>query len=245
MGISCVSCGYDNDPTRVYCHSCGKKLERGSVAAPPPSGFTHPTDVTSIKRTRPSVPWYKYFAFLLKLVFSGALVFAAVLALLPPRHMPPASQPDVDLARRVVMLVDAASTADGPRSFSLPALDVGRCIAGMARPKNEDRASLESVYSATEDGSFRVGLKTRPLGLFYLYFEAEYAPVVAGFGYGLQPLRYSVGRLPLPFALSWLVEMHLRSLSEALAVPLSQLATASYIGISPDNVTVRWAGASR
>ena len=83
MGLRCTSCGYDNDPTRVYCHSCGTRLERGGQAPPPPTGFTHPTDIHKMKKPRQPVEWGKYFGALLRLVVLSGLIAAVVLALLP------------------------------------------------------------------------------------------------------------------------------------------------------------------
>jgi hypothetical protein len=245
MGLRCTSCGYDNDPTRVYCHSCGGRLERGGQAAPPPTGFTHPTDVMKMKKPGQPLAWGKYFAAVVKLVILVGLVAAVVLALLPPHDVPPPVAPDKALAERLSSLVAASSTADGTRAFSVPAADIATWLASSVVLKQQNsflKMKPERVYVVPGDGEVRVGVETLlPVGL-HLYFEGCYAPTPEGDGYGLTTKRFSIGRLPLPSVAGLLVQRQLDSLGEALAVPLGQLARASHISITPETVMLRWSG---
>lgn len=245
MGIRCAGCGYDNDPTRVYCHNCGVRLERGAAATAPPTGFTHPTDVEKMKRPRTPLPWGKYFAFFFKLCAFAAVAAVSTAAFLPPRDVPPPVDPDTSLAERLSALVSDASSAGSPRSFAVPAADVSRwlvTVAKFASPEGFVRLDPKRVYAVQGDGTIRIGLEATLLGAADLYFEGDYAPAASGAGYSLQPVRYSIGRLPLPVALGWPVERQLAGLGDALAVPLSQLAKASHIGVTPEQLTLRWAG---
>ena len=247
MGLRCTSCGYDNDPTRVYCHSCGGRLERGGQTAPP-TGFTHPTDVIKMKKPREPLPWRDYAAALLRLTVLAGLTGAVGLAFWPPRDVPPPVATDKDLAGRLSSLVAASAAADGTRAFSIPATDVGTWLASSVVLKEQDsmvKMKPERVYAVPGDGEIRVGIETSlPVGL-HLYFEGRYAPTPKAGGYGLTARRLSVGRLPLPSLAGWLVERQFKTLGEALSVPLGQLAGASHIGITPETVTLRWSGRPR
>lgn len=245
MGIRCSSCGYDNDPTRVYCHSCGIKLERGNSSAPPPTGFTHPTDVSKMKRPRQPISWGKYFGFALRLCVLAALAAAGVMAVLPPRNVPAALEADEGLAERLTALLGDAASAGSPRAFAVPANDVQQWLVTVVRfaePVSAVGLTPRRIYSEQGEGFIRVGMETSFLDAVDLYFEGDYVPVADGAGYTLRPFRYSVGRLPLPVALGWPVERQFKGLREALAAPLTQLARASYIGVAPEAVTLRWAG---
>lgn len=245
MAIRCAACGYDNDPTRVYCHNCGVKLERGSSTLPPPTGFTHPTDVGKIKRPRSPLPWGRYFTFFAKLCLLVAGAAILTMVLLPPKELPPPVEPDTQLAARLSALVSDASVAVSPRSFAVPSRDVDRWLVTSVKfAEPQSRLSLDPrrIYSVQGDGVVRVGLETKLLGAAPLYFEATYAPVPVGAGYALQPRGYSIGRLPLPVALGWPVQRQLDGLGQSLAEPLAQLARASYIGVTPEELTLRWAG---
>ncbi len=245
MGIRCASCGYDNDPTRVYCHSCGTKLERGAVVAPPPTGFTHPTDVVKMKRARAGLPWAKYFAFLLKLCAVGFLLGAVVLALLPPRNLPPAVPGDEGVAERLSGLISDASEADSARSFAVPAADLQRWLAAAVKFQGTTGVLAldpRRIYLVPSNGRFRLGLELGLPAEKAVFMEGEYVPVRAGNGYTLRPAKYCIGRLPLPVFLGYPVERQFDGLKEALAVPLGQLAKASFIEVGPETVSLRWPG---
>lgn len=245
MGIKCTGCGYDNDPTRVYCHNCGGKLERGGAPSPPPTGFTHPTDVVKMKRPRAALPWGKYFGFLLKLGLLAAVIAAVVLALMRPENIPAPVDGDENVAERISALVSDASGADSSRSFAVPVADVQRWLASVVKFRGTSGVVAldpRRVYLVPSDGSFRVGLEMCLPAEKSVFMEGEYVPVRDGAGYSLQPVGYSIGKLPLPVALAYPVERQLAGLRDALAVPLGQLAKASFIGIAPDSVTLRWSG---
>lgn len=243
MGLHCASCGYENDPTRVYCHSCGTKLERVASASPPPTGFTHPTDVLKMKKPRAPLAWGKYFGALAKLAVLGGLATAVVLALLPPYDIPPPVAADEGLSARLTGLLEDASSAAEPRAFALPAADINRwLVSGVALPGVDAPFKLRArrLYAVPGRGDLRVGLELVLPGAGHLFVEGDYAPVRKPGGYTLQPRRYSIGRLPLPVLLGWPVQKQMDGLAEALATPLGQFARASHIGIDPESVALRW-----
>ncbi|MFM8458319.1 MAG: hypothetical protein ACKOB0_05160, partial [Chthoniobacterales bacterium] len=98
------------------------------------------------------------------------------------------------------------------------------------------------VYVVPSNGRFRLGLELGLPAEKAVFMEAEYVPVRAGSGYTLQPAKYRIGRLPLPAFLGYPVERQFGGLREALAVPLGQLATASFIEVGPETVSLRWPG---
>ena len=248
MGLRCSNCGYDNDPTRVYCHSCGGRLERGAATSPP-TGFTHPTDVAKMKKPRQALEWRKYASALVRLLILAGIAAAVVLALLPPRNLPPPVEADEGLARRLSSLLASSAGAGGTRAFSIPAGDVGKWLASSVALKGQDgglvRIKPERVYAAPGEGVMRVGVETSTSFGLHLYFEGLYEPVAEGEGSGLAVRRLSVGRLPLPWLAGLFAERQLVGLGDALAVPLGQLARASHIGITPETVTLRWSADSR
>jgi hypothetical protein len=244
MSLHCAACQYDNDPTRVYCHSCGAKLERGAASPPPPTGFTHPTDVLKTSKERPPLAWSAGLAALVRLAVLGGLVWAVVLAFLPPHDIPAPVPADQDLADRLSALVADSSAPDGTRAFAVPAADVSAWLASNVTLHPADGAlsylNPERVYFVPRQGDFRLGLETAvPMG-FRVYFEGVYAPVRDASGCTLQAKRLSIGRLPLPPVLDLLVRKQFESLRGALETPLGQLASADEILITPDAVNLRW-----
>lgn len=251
MGLNCASCGYDNDPTRVYCHNCGTKLERGEGDPAPPSVFSSSPPQVKIKKRREPIAWGRYFLFFLRLCVLVGLVTAIVLALIPPRSIPAPVTPDEDLARRLSGLVQDAALADGKRGFAISAADLQRwfsTVVQFRRPENLWEVDPQRVYIEQKDGSIRVGVEALAGGAVNLYFEGEYAPVpTAGGGYGLKPLGYSIGRLPIPAEpqwIGWLVERQMSALGGALAEQLSHFSKASQVQVTPREVVLTWGGAN-
>lgn len=243
MGLHCASCGYENDPTRVYCHSCGTKLERVASASPPPTGFTHPTDVLKMKKPRAPLAWARYFGAFAKLAVLAGLAVAVVLALLPPRDIPPPVAADEGLSARLTGLLDDASSSSEPRAFALPAADINRwLVSGVALQSVDAPLKLrpQRLYAVPGRGDLRVGLELALPGAGRVFLEGDYAPVRKPGGYTLEPRRYSIGRLQLPVLLGWPVQKQMDGLAEALATPLGQFARASHIGIDPESVALRW-----
>lgn len=247
MALRCASCGYENDPTRVYCHNCGTRLDRGNVAAPP-TGFTPPSDMAKMRKPRQAVAWGRYFGALFKLALLALLVAAVALALLPPRHLPAPVEPDENLASRLSGLLDDASSSREARAFGLPAEDINRWLVSSVSLQGGTgsmQLKPQRLYAVPGHGQMRVGLEVTVAGAGQVFFEGDYEPVREGNGYTLEPRRYSVGRLSLPVLLGWPVQKQLDGLAEALSGPLGQLSRASYIGVSPEMVTLRWSDSGR
>lgn len=248
MGLLCTECGYDNDPTRVYCHSCGKRLERGAETVPPPTGFTHPTDVLKAQRAGKSLEFGPYVSVLVKLLVLGALAAGIVLALMEPQDVPPAVPKDEQLATRLSSLLADASSADSTRGFGVGADEVNRWLVSVVQFQPQDsplKLRPDRIYAVTGNGVIRVGVVAELPWSWPLYIEADYAPVRGGGGYKLEPRGYAIGRLPLPVYLGWPVKRQFEGLGEALSASLGELAKASNIEITPETVKLRWADDGR
>jgi len=243
MGLPCTACGFDNDPTRVYCHSCGVKLDRVATTPPAPTGYTHPTDILKSKARRAPVNWGGFFGLFAKLALLSALAAAVYLALLPPLGLPNPVKADAGLARRYSSLVEQSSFAVSSRGFGVPSEEINQWLVSSVQLQGEGGTfSLrpERVYAVPGDGSIRIGLETDLPGAGRTWFEGDFVPVRIGGSYTLRPRAYSLGRLPVPVPLGWFVANQLAGLRNALRVPLENLAAASEINVKPDKVSLSW-----
>lgn len=245
MGLRCASCGYDNDPTRVYCHNCGQRLNRDSVMTPPPTGFTHPTEVAATHKPRPTVAWGRSFVALARLLVLVGLIAVLVLAFVPPKDVPSPSVPDSDLAMRLSGLVADSSMASGARAFGVPAADLNTWLVSSVafeQPSSPMALRPVRVYAVPGEGVLRVGLECLlPFG-FPIYFEGLYAPEKRAGRYRLDARHLSLGRLPLPSFAGLLVSRQFDGLAASLSGPLEDITRASFIGITPQTVTLQWSG---
>lgn len=248
MGLLCNECGYDNDPTRVYCHSCGKRLERGAETVQPPSGFTHPTEVLKAARAKRSLTWGAHVSAVVKLLVLGALITGLVLALMQPTSVPPPVPKDEQLAARLSSLLADASSADSTRAFAVSAGEVNQWLVSVVEfqpPDSPMQLRPDRIFAVAGDGVIRAGLVAELPLAWPLYIQGDYAPVRGPNGYTLEPRGFSVGRLHLPVLLGWPVERQFAGLGEALSASLEALAKASNIEITPEAVNLRWSGSGR
>jgi hypothetical protein len=191
------------------------------------------------------LPLGAYLSALFKLVVIGGLCAALVLALMEPTDVPAPVTANDALAGRLSDLVADASSAGDTRAFGIPAADVNQWFVSSVKfeaPDSPMQLRPERVYAVPGDGVVRVGLVAGLPWWGKLYFEADYAPEQEGKGYTARARRFSIGRLPVPAVAGWAVERQFAGLAEALAGPLGQLAGASFIGISPETVSLRWSG---
>ena len=246
MSLRCIACGYENDPTRVYCHSCGLRLERTAAA---PTGFTPPEETQKVRRKRSGgIPWRAAFAALVRLVVMVAVLAGIALAFWPPVDVPAPVAADEQWAGRLNSLIATAASGPGGVAFSLPADDVNKWFATAIKPAaNSDdfRLRPERVYGVPCDGTLRVGVQAALPLAGRIYFEGDYMPVREAGGYSLAARRYSVGRLTIPVALGWPVARQMDAMAGALEPVLGGLARASDIELTPQAVKLRWSDKGR
>lgn len=252
MSYPCTHCGFENDPTRVYCHNCGEKLERSSEEASTalPGGFTPPQERLRVKRRwhlkETLQLWMSRFYALIKFAVFAALVLMLVQALRAPDDWPKFVEPDLVRAERLTEMLQSAASSPGAVAFKWPAEDVAVWFASVIQFKSSENSySLRprGAFALLGDGVLQVGLDTVfPIGSFPVFFKAEYKPVRQLGGYTLEPVGYSIGRLILPSYLGWPVQVQFNGMAEALSAPLSNLAKASEIEITPAAVRARWPG---
>ena len=246
MSVACKSCGFENDSTRVLCHSCGVKLGPSLKTKVPSSGTIHPTDVAKMSGPTATSPSSKgSFGKVLLWCLLVVFMIVVIAAFLPPEAVPPSVPTDRGLARRWTALVTSASTAGSVRAFALPAADLNTWLVSTVKlqPVEGDlRLQPERVYAVAENGRIRVGLEVALPAAGRIYLEGVYVPVRQSGKYVLEPNLFRLGRLPLPGFLGWPVQRQFDALSQALALPLAPFAGASYIGIDPDTITLRWGG---
>jgi hypothetical protein len=242
MSLICGSCGYDNDPTRVYCHNCGIRLDREGAVAPPPTGFTAAAEFKRPPR-RAGLPWGAYVKAVARLVILVALVGFIVLALLRPDDVPPPVTPDPELSDRLASLVADSASSSGARAFSIPAADASVWLAtniSLHAPEGFALLRPERAYLVPGDGFVRVGIVAMLPMNYPLYFEGNFVPVRGADGYTLEARRLSIGRLALPRVLDLLVRRHFAGLGEAVELPLAALARCDQIAVTPESINLRW-----
>src|SRR6266853_6633622 len=128
--LKCGTCGFANDPERVYCHSCGAKLDRSLMPIVEDKNQQGGAEAARrrIKRlTNPST--FSVGLFLKKLivvVFWAAFVAALILIVRQPDGVP---DPKGETSSRLVQseLMEAAQSP-APRSIAFSEADVNSAL---------------------------------------------------------------------------------------------------------------------
>ncbi len=245
MGLACQSCGYDNDPTRVFCHNCAARLVSSGGGAPP-SGFT-PAPQLQAARQKPTrgLPWAELFRAGIRLLVPGLLLAALVLAFLEPVGVPPPADPlpEAEVAAVDGLLRDSSSVMDGSRSFALPVEKINGYLAAVVRPAAAGgdtwRARPQRAYVVGGEGNLRLGLEIAlPVGRMFL--EETLQPEIDGQGSTLRVVAAHLGRLPVHPLLAGWIDVPLQRLAGALHPQVAALGGADSVKIGGGQVTLQW-----
>lgn len=257
--IKCQSCGHENDPTRVFCHNCGIRLERpdGTVAEIERAEREGDRKAAEARRRlaapkkKPGPPIH---VVLLRGLFSfvrisilAALLAVLILIFRAPDGVPPeatgapeeaeALHADVFAAANARFRTHVVITEDQANNFLLEKVDItGGKIPGLGAVEGR------RTYVVLRDGGLQLGAE---YGLFGLrcFLTADYSVGAAGGGLTAEPQSFAIGRLPLPKALARGPLRWDKTLANALETEMQALAAADRIELSEGKAALSWQGA--
>jgi hypothetical protein len=245
--ISCSSCSYENDDTRVFCKNCGLRLIVAGEAVP---AAQQSRDVRTRLREAPARRKFPLLAFLQgcirEVVLTG--LFAFVLAVLvqairPPEDVPMPVEPRPASASLLAAEIQAATSNAFPRSVAISAEAANNFLACRVSGGQEEpgffRARLARAYMAMGEGTATLGVEQR-LGTLPVYLHLGFRPVSAQAGAEL--VNGGIGRLPIPKPLLPYFANSFTPVLDALSAPIEWLSTASSVVISGGEATVGWPG---
>ncbi|MEO7933958.1 MAG: zinc ribbon domain-containing protein [Chthoniobacterales bacterium] len=198
--LKCQECGHENETQRVYCHSCGARLDRSTLVeeAKKPQKVVKPQRVAGAN------------AGTLKVVktFIKTVLFAFIAACLIQAARPPADAPS-DQKEMGAEIIDAPSLSvemeeatETPRRLGYSEGQLNAYLKNRIKaPKNPQIPAWAITYDASfvhlQTGAFRI---TKKYLLFTLpvYIGGTYVPTVGASGLELQPLAGHIGSLSLP-----------------------------------------------
>jgi len=247
--VTCQSCGYANEPTRVFCHQCGVRLEKPAdapeKAEPPPA----PLRKVGVPAKAKPAEEREFSVFSLVYSVVGTGVFAALLAILllalrPPENLPPPASPN---AAGAVILQDRLNKAAAPspfaRQFSATSDEVRSYLASQvtinARSLAFSQANTRPLL-ILENGAFVVGIEIETLGQRIVLQSRQAVGGTPG-QLTVKDVGCQIGSLPVP-AVAWgIFTRWTESFADAFSSQLSQIQSAEKVVITPENVQISWA----
>lgn len=200
--LACSSCGYENEIERVYCHNCGKKLDKSGI----PLGGKAESAKAVAKRVRKAtspnrgffVGWHKSLAASL---FWSVVVAGLLLAIRPPEDLPeviPAAEKGEYINLGDVLFNLKQSRV--PRTISIRETDANRYLQNVIKPAKtgiiEEEIKFHRPFVHFYEGAVEVGVHNSffdyPLYVSALYgFETVDGKVTA------KCLGGHIGKLPI------------------------------------------------
>lgn len=259
MSRLCAHCGFDNDPTRIFCQNCGTRLEEatpesGKLFIPPgqqaPAAVRKPIKPVSVASSRSGKSvGGALFSFLVSTLLSAALLAAVIQMARTPNDVPPAVPANDAQASALYADAEAASQSAYPRNLGFAAPQINNYLATRLLPAESAGGSFiqrkfSRAFVTLGEGSYRLTAEQK-ISSFPLYISLIQKPVSAGGKVTLENIGGAIGRLPIHPALAPLLERLTGPMADQLMDAQALFANASSMEVQPSLVIVNWPGTTR
>ncbi len=205
--LKCPGCDYVNEAERVYCHSCGGKLDRSVLPLEDTKAAQESADRTRKRVKKMTNPTS---GGMLREVKAGAtvLIWSAITAMVvqgvrPPRNLP-SSKPKIDDASRIISSeISEALESPRPQQLVFSQMDVNLHLrSAKAKMGTSDIpwVNFERVAVSFEPKTCRIWLEQSMFG-YSFYNGISYAVENVDGKVVYRLLGGSFGRLPIHPAL--------------------------------------------
>jgi hypothetical protein len=208
--LKCTECGHENEAQRVYCHSCGTRLDRSTFV----EEVVNKKAVKPKRRGALGEGGASVVKNLLRTVLFAAIAAALVQAARPPVGAPSEKKElgaDIVDAPSFSVEMEEAAAARRPLRYSEAQLNA-YLKNRIKAPKNPTIPTwacvFDSAYLNLDDGAVRVWKKYKIFTL-PVYVGGSYVPTVTSNQFKAIPLRGHIGSLPLPGMLFDTVDQYL------------------------------------
>lgn len=204
--LRCQNCGYENEHQRVYCHSCGTKLDRSTL----PPELTARKNTSKVeqrirKMTNPRRGKVSgVFKALGKSVLAAALLAFLVVICLPPADVPPAMGA-IDLTAAPSIYDDLTNASSQPPARRLAYSEAGANAYLQSAYRSRDidfffiPLRFERAYTRLNEGSVDITGQMSLFG-FSMYAGGTYTLDLKSGKLDHSCLGGRLGRLQIPGA---------------------------------------------
>ena len=257
---ACISCGYENDATRVFCTNCGTRLTDELTnskkpapevpetrSAPSINTFRQNQSIRPNKQNQPS----SLGQVLGQLIFTAAM--AAIIAALiqmarTPDSIPPPVKPDSAGAQKTFEALQQCGSSPTSQTWTVNAGAINEFVISTiqmvpATQGSSLQAEFRRAFVRLNDGEADFFIEQRFLTRD-LYFRLGIVPESATTGLVARVVGASIGRVPVhPALLPALMPIFKPSLA-GLEQATTILQKASEATITPTDVLIKWPGST-
>ena len=248
----CEHCGAVNDTPGVYCRECGERLpelgedETPGATAPgivgrAPGGPTASSRLPVRRKQKWRLPSVNLSFSAMGLLLVA--LFCLIQASRDPDDLPPAVAIDNQAGRAAFDRLQKCATAPGVMTWAPKLSEINGFLASDFQPPPGTlrRKPAERIFVSLGTDDFIFFVEKSFLGMQF-DFAMRVVPDDSGGMLDARPTSVSVGRLPVPAFLAWLIHPQFRSALKKLAPVIELLRKAKTIVITPNDVTLQWLG---
>jgi hypothetical protein len=238
--VVCQKCGYDNELGRIFCHSCGAKLDLSEIKSPSQGGKS-----LAKKKTGSWKPFWRMIEVLILLAVIAAVFFAMQVPSVRPIST---SSEDLTSSDKKRFALDDAVAQKKPVAITITEAQLNAYIGSLGFPRSQGTAleviptklQLElgdGVVTAIFVGKIHFGGSVEK----QLYLSYTGVPTTEGGRFVFKSVGGSLGSLPI---CPWLLEktgVFDRSFAKVLANVGQEkqvLDALSSISVSPKEVVL-------
>src|ERR1700693_2000812 len=194
--VICSKCGYDNELGRIFCHSCGAKLNLSEIKSPSQGG----KDLTKKRKRKGGM-----LARLIQIVIALAIVVTLVLVLQVPALRPiSTSSEDLTSIDKKRFELDGLNLQKAPQTISISETELNAFVDTLGLQKSEAKgvSIIPSKLQIELGDGFVTAIfisKIHLGGSFekQLYLTYSGVPTMEGGHLVFKPTAGAIGTLPI------------------------------------------------
>ncbi len=197
--LICPECRHENESERIYCHSCGARLDRSALAK---TKSKEEDPRATRKRLKamldPQGARMRLRFFQLSKLVLGALAAAAVIQMLLSPDVPPRAKSAM-LAAQIGLDLENAAMSHSPAPLQYTNDQVNTYLAYTLKAKQASLSNFlkfERALVAFDEGSVRITTERSLFG-WSLYVATKYGVTLRDGKFVAKNLGGSIGRLPI------------------------------------------------
>jgi len=240
--LICPDCQHENEPERIYCHSCGARLDRtGLIKEKVDEAVAEERTRQHLKTMfRPNRGRGKVIATKLGKTLLGALCLAAVIAMLLPSDLPPAPK-DYIFAPLIGMDMMSAVSSRQAATLVYNEEQANSYLATIVRrkdsPAQQGYFPLRRIFVQFQEGQCWVHVERR-ISQFSIFCGSAYRVVINNGKITATNTGGYIGRMPIHPVLMKYADFLLGKAWECLARERKSVARMTGIEFHPQSVTL-------
>lgn len=242
--VTCPKCGYDNELGRIFCHSCGTKLNLTEIKSPSQGG-------KSLRKKKPGSPLIRLIRRTVAIAIPVALILIIYLAVQVPGVRPiSTSNEDLISADKKHAELDDLATQKQARTIRITEAELNAFIETLGFEKSEaktfevmpTRLQFElgdGVVTATFIGKLHLGGSLDK----QVYLSYTGVPTIDDGTFVFKPVAGSLGALPInPWILkaTGLFDHYYGRVFSKLDHEKQELGSLSSISVTPKEVVLNY-----